>query len=164
MSDVSNVIDLWVSKFAEAAGSNKDARTAINTLTCGMPFFDKASADAMASTTTSETYTGVYIPYDSKVTVYFNPTSGSLTANDTNYATVTVSKRDSAAANKATIATLTTTTTSSGNLTQGAGKQLVAASGSASVAAGSTITFEIAKTGTGVVVPAGRFTVVCEKI
>lgn len=127
-------------------------------------FWDKSAADGMASTTTSETYTGIYLPYACKVTAYFVGTSGGLTADNTNYATVTVSTRDSAGANKTALGTLTTTITSSGNLTQGAGKAFVMASGAVSVAAGSTITFEIAKAGSGVVVPAGRVTFLIEDI
>lgn len=125
--------------------------------------FDKASADGMASTTTSETYTGIYLPRACKlIGVYFVPTSGNLTSNDTDYATVTVNKRVSGASTA--IATLTTTTTSSGNLTQGAGTGFVnsTVAGAISIAAGGSISFSIAKAGSGVVVPAGRFSVVVE--
>jgi hypothetical protein len=123
-------------------------------------FFDKASADAMANTTTSETYTGVYFPRKVRLlSVTYVALATGITADNTNYATVTVSKRDSAAGNKATVATLTTTITSSGNVTTGAGKALVLTAANVVVDAGSSFTFEIAKAGSGVIVPAGRFTV-----
>lgn len=127
--------------------------------------FDKTSADATAATTTSETFTGVYVPRAAKLTaIVFVPTSGNLTANATNFATVTVSKRNASGASKTSVATLTTTVASSGDLTQGAGKACVLSStaGALDLPAGSTFTFEIAKAASGVVVPAGRFTVVVE--
>lgn len=122
--------------------------------------FTKASDDAMASTTTSETYTGMYIPRAAKLNgITYVATTGGITADDANYATVTVYKRDSAAANQTALATLTTTTTSSGSVTQGAGKGLVLATTTAvSIAAGSTITYAVAKASSGVVVRAGVFT------
>jgi hypothetical protein len=122
--------------------------------------FDKAAADALASTTTAETGTGIYVPAAARIlSVTFVPTSGGVTADNTNFATVTVSTRDSAGATLATVATLTTTITSSGNLTQYAGKALVLTAANQLVSAGSTVTFSIAKSGTGVIVPAGRVTV-----
>jgi hypothetical protein len=125
--------------------------------------FDKASDDAMASTTTSETYTGIYFPRACKlIGVYYVPTTGSITADNTNYATVTVNKRVSGASTA--IATLTTTITSSGDITQGAGTAFVnsTVAGAISIAAGGSITFSIAKAGSGVVVRGGRFSVVVE--
>lgn len=127
--------------------------------------FSKASDDAMASTTTSETYTGIYIPYKCRLkSVTYSATTGGITADNTNYATVTVSKRDSAAANLTTIATLTTTITSSGNITQGAGKACVVTGSAVIITAGSTITFSIAKAGSGVVVRAGTVTLELENV
>lgn len=127
--------------------------------------FSKASDDGMASTTTSETFTGIYIPYKCKIrNVYYVATTGGITADNTNFATVTVSKRDSAGANLTTVATLTTTITSSGNITQGAGKALVLTAANIVCTAGSTITFSIAKAASGVVVRAGSFTVEVEYV
>lgn len=135
-----------------------DAKGTVDALHSDVFVFDKASADAMASTTTSETGTGIYIPAAATLlSVTFVPVSGGLTADASNYATVTVSTRDSAGGTLTTVATLTTTIASSGNLTQHAGKALVLST--PAIAAGSTITFSIAKTGTGVVVPSGRFSV-----
>lgn len=122
-------------------------------------FWDKAADDGMASTTTSETFTGVYSKYAAILkSITYSPTTGGVTADAANYATVTASKRDSAGANKTTLGTLTTTIASSGNLTQGAGKAFVLTNANVALSAGSTFTWEIAKTGTGVVMRAGRFT------
>jgi hypothetical protein len=129
--------------------------------------FDKSAADATAATTTSETYTGAYSPRLSKVTsVVFIPTSGSLTANASNYATITVSKRNAAAASKTAVGTITTTVASSGDLTQGVAEPFVLSStaGALDIVAGGGFTFEIAKTGSGVVVPAGRFVITLEHV
>lgn len=126
---------------------------------------DKSADDAMASTTTSETYTGVVVPYAARVkNIYYVATTGSITADNTNYATVTIYKRDSAAANQLAVATLTTTITSSGNITQGAPKALVRTVANVDVAALSTLTFAITKAGTGVVFRGGKFVVELEQI
>lgn len=128
-------------------------------------FIDKASADATAATTTTETFSGVYAARKGLIkSVVFVPTSAGLTANASNFATITVSKRDAAAGNKTAVATLITTVASSGDLTQGVGKAFVnsATAGALDVVAGGGLTFEIAKTGTGVVVPAGKIVVTME--
>lgn len=126
--------------------------------------FDKAADDAMASTTTAETYLGRRIPYRSWLkSIYYTPTTGGITASDTVNITVTISVRDSAGANKTTIATLTTTTTSSGSLTQGVPKALVLTSANVIIAAGSTLTYEVAKTSTGTILRAGEFILELEK-
>ncbi len=119
----------------------------------------------MASTTTSETYTGKMVPHKSRIkAVYYVATTGGVTADATNYATVTISKRDSAAANPLAVATLTTTIASSGNITQGAPKALVLTDANIIVDALSTLTFTVAKAGTGVVLRAGEFVVELERV
>src|SRR3954469_2232217 len=66
--------------------------------------FDKGSDDAMASTTTAETYTGVYFKRACVLkSISYVATTGGITADATNNAAVTVSKRDSAAANLTTV-------------------------------------------------------------
>lgn len=128
-------------------------------------FFDKASDDAMASTTTSETYTGVYVPVKSKLkSVKYVATTGGITANATNYATITVSKRDSAAGNKTTVATFASDTVSTDDVTQGVAKDMTLSSANVVIDAGSVITFEIAKAASGVIVRAGRFHLELEAI
>jgi hypothetical protein len=123
-------------------------------------YFTKAAADGMASTTTSEVFTGNVTVRKAKLKgIYLNLTGAGLTADNTNFATITVSKRDSAGANKTTLGTLTTTITSSGNLAQGGAKPFVLTAANVDLPALTTFTFEIAKSGSGVVVPAGVFTV-----
>lgn len=125
--------------------------------------FSKAADDGTAATTTAETFTGLYFPRACRLkSVTYVATTGGVTADATNFATVTVSKRDSAGATPTTIATLTTTVASSGTITQGAGKALVLAGSAANITAGSTVTFSVAKSGTGVVLRAGMFTVEVE--
>lgn len=122
--------------------------------------FSKASDDGMASTATTETRTGIYVPRKARLkNIWYVPTTGGITADNTNFATVTVSSRDAAGANLTTVATLTTTITSSGNLTQDVGAALVLATSAVIIAAGSTLTYSIAKSGSGVIVRAGSFTV-----
>lgn len=136
-----------------------DPIAAVSAAHSSLPSFTKASDDAMASTTTSETYTGIYVKRKAKLNgIHYIATTGGVTANNTDYATVTVSKRDSSGGTKTTLATLTTTVTSSGNITQGAAKDLVLTAANVVIDAGSTITYEVAKAGSGVILRAGVFT------
>lgn len=116
--------------------------------------FTKSAADGAAATATSETVIGMVARASKLIGARFVP-AAALTADNTNNAVITVSKRDSAGANKTTIASLTTNV-ASGNWVQWAPKALTLGLAAAiQVAAESSITFEIAKGGTGVVVPAG---------
>ena len=161
--------DIEIIKYRDAGRAQtygaSDPNAAVRQQNTYFVSYTKASDDAMASTTTSETYTGTVIPHKSRVrAVYYVATTGGITANDSTYATVTLNKRDSAAANKLAVATLTTTTTSSGDVTQGAPKALVLTDANIIVDALSTLTFEIAKASTGVVVRAGVFVVELERV
>lgn len=123
--------------------------------------FSKGSDDASASTATSETYTGKVVPYKARLkSVQYRATTGGITGDPTNNATITVSKRDSAAANPLPVATLTTTA----SVTQGAKTALVLTDANVIVDADSTITFAIAKGGSGVVVRAGEFVLELEAV
>lgn len=127
--------------------------------------FSKSADDAMASTTTSETYTGVIVPVKSLLkSVKYVATTGGITANATNYATITVSKRDSAAANKTTVASFATDTVTTDDVTQGAPKAFDLSTSNVVITAGSTLTFEIAKAASGVVVRAGTLTLELEAV
>lgn len=117
----------------------------------------KASDDAMASTTTAETFAGVLIPFKARVlAIKYVATTGGITADGTNNATITISKRDSAGGTKTTVCAVTTNV-AFGNVTQGAAKSFASGITAANViiTADSTLTYEIAKGGTGVVVRAG---------
>lgn len=130
--------------------------------------FTKAAADGMASTTTAETFTG---KTNGNVRVrllaaYAVVTATGITADAANNATITISKRDSAAANKTSVATLITNI-ATGNLVIGAPKAMTITATSAAefiIAELSGFTYEIAKGGTGVVVPPTEFTLVFTKV
>lgn len=115
--------------------------------------------DGAANTATAETPIGMVYAPAQVVAVYYVPLAA-LTANDTDYATITVSKRTSAGASKTTVATLVTTV-AGGSWTAFARKAftLTATAADLIVASGSTLTFEIAKAGSGVAVPAGDLVV-----
>lgn len=122
--------------------------------------FQKATADATAADTVAETYTGIYLPYDCIVRqVRISPISGALTANATNYATLTFSSRNSAGTGLATVATYSSTTSS---LAQGVALAATLTTANVALTAGSTITWQQAKAGTGVVVPSFQITLVVE--
>jgi hypothetical protein len=117
----------------------------------------KATADAMASTTTAETWVtdGLLDGACRLYKAFLVCTGAGITADAANNAAVTVSKRDSAGANKTTLLTFTTNI-AFGNVTQNVPKSLaaaVSASTAVDVTALSTLTWEVAKNGTGVVVP-----------
>lgn len=125
----------------------------------------KAADDGAAATATTETRTGIYARRLSRCNaVTYVATTGGITADNTNNAVITVSYRDAAGANLTTIGTLTTSITSSGNITQDVGKDFVLAAGAGSIPAGATFTYSIAKAGTGVIVRAGSITLDLEWI
>lgn len=120
--------------------------------------WDKPSADAQASDATSAHY---FFRADRAVTisaVHYLP-DASLTSNNTNYATLTVSTEDGAGGAVGTAASQTTKTTGgSGSWT--AGTPVALTLGAAiSLTAGQVLKVAIAKTAAGVVVPAGRLQV-----
>jgi hypothetical protein len=161
--------DMQIIKYRDAARAQTygctDPNTAVAQQNTFFVTFSKSSDDGMASTTTSETYTGKAVLHKARLKkVYFCATTGGITADASNYATVTIYKRDSAAANQLAIATLTTTVASSGNVTQGANIALVNTDANVVVDALSTITYAIAKTGTGVVFRAGEFILEFERV
>lgn len=118
------------------------------------------TADAMASTTTAEQQ-GATIEVAGTITAVYLVPNNTLTGDNTNNAVITLSKRTSAGGSKTTVVSHTTNV-ANGNWVQG---QAVSLSLTATIAdrsftAGSTISFEVAKGGTGVAVPAGNFVVV----
>jgi len=117
------------------------------------------AADGAAGTTTAETVVG-HVNWACKLIAARYVPAAALTADNTNNATITVSKRVSGGGSKTTIASITTNV-ASGSWVQWAPKDLVlGAAADIQIAANSGITFEIAKGGTGVVVPAGTLELV----
>lgn len=118
-----------------------------------IPHSRPKATDAAANTNTAATYFGKS-PCDAEVVeVDFIPDS-TLTAHDSNYATLTVKKNGST-----TVASITTKTSASGgsgNWTAGTEVPLtVVTTGASELAEDDTLELEIQKSGTGVVVPAG---------
>lgn len=118
----------------------------------------KTAADGSASTATSEVPIGMARRASKVIAAYFIPAS-TLTADDTNYATLTISKRAAGGGSKTTVASVSTTTTGSGNFVAWVPVPLTVVAADASVTALSQLSFEISKPGTGVVVPIGKLVV-----
>lgn len=114
-------------------------------------FTHTKAADAEAANATAETYIGRAPRLVSVRSVAI--VGAALTAHGSNNATITVHKRTSAGATQTTVATLATNV-AGGNWVAGAPKVFALAAGAASVAAGSSLSFSIAKAGDGVVIPA----------
>lgn len=110
--------------------------------------FTKAAVDGAAGTTTAETIIGRAcgaMPIGH--TLYLSP-QAALTADNTNYATITISKR-TAGASKTTVATLTTQISGGGSWVAFTPIEIPL---TAAVAAGDTLQIEIAKAASGVAV------------
>ncbi len=151
---------------AEGYGLAAAPEGSVDTLDAFPVVFTKASADAMASTTTSETFLGNIVPVKCKlVAAYATVTATGITANAADYATITISKRDSAAANKVTVASVASVL-ATGNFTIGAAKAMTVntTSGAFILDALSGFTYEIAKAGNGVIVPPTVFTLWFTKV
>ena len=119
----------------------------------------KTAADGSASTATSEVPLGMARRASKVVAAYFIPAS-TLTADDSNYATLTISKRAAGGGSKTTVASVSTTITGgSGNFVAWVPVPLTVVAADASVTALSQLSFEITKPGTGVVVPIGKLVV-----
>jgi hypothetical protein len=125
--------------------------------------------DGAAGTTTSETVVG-YVrkapggnATPAKVLrVYYLP-AASLTAHDTNYATITVSKYTAAGGSKTTVASATTAITGgTGNWTAFVPMEITLSATAANLIleSGAILTYEVAKAASGVAIPAGKLVVV----
>jgi len=116
----------------------------------------KPAADAMASTATA--YTAAFqirMPRAAKILAAYIMPTAALTADDTNYATVSVQKGDGAGGAGTVMASVTTQTTGSGNWAAGVPEAMTVSATLANtrIARGEVLGFAITKTGTGVVVP-----------
>jgi hypothetical protein len=119
----------------------------------------KASADAMASTTTAADYFFSAFRDFQIVDAKF-VSAGTATANDTNYGTIIVNKHDGAggaATVAASVATQTTGSGGGGSIAAGVPYNLAlsATVANTQLSAGNVLSFQITKTGSGVVIPAG---------
>lgn len=125
--------------------------------------------DAAANTATAETIVG-FVPKApganasrAKVLrVYYLP-GGALTAHDTDYATITVSKYTAAGGSKTTVATITTAITGgSGDWVAFVPEEITLSATAANLIleSGAILTYEVSKAGSGVALPAGKLVVV----
>ena len=125
----------------------------------------KAAADGAASTATAETaVSSVYFPTPFRVIgARYVPDAG-VTADNTNNATINVNRRDGIGGAAAVAASLTTNV-AAGNMVQYQPKPFTvsAVAGAAQGPANGILTFSIAKSGTGVVIPAGTLFVDIEE-
>ena len=123
--------------------------------------FDKAAADGMASTTTTDTLVWMN-PYT--VPVYLQSaeavaTGAGITADANNNATITFRTRDGIGGASAAALTIVTDV-AGGSWTQNQRKAITTQTiANLAVPVGGQITFSIAKGGTGVVVPVSKFIV-----
>jgi hypothetical protein len=127
--------------------------------------FDKAAADGMASTTTTDTIVWIN-PYT--VPVYLQSAYGvgvgaGITADASNNATITFRTRDGVGGASAAALTIVTDV-AGGTWTSNQSKAITTQTiANLAVPVGGQITFSIAKGGTGVVVPISKFIIRCFK-
>ena len=127
--------------------------------------FNKAADDGAAATATAETVL-VTVPRRAKLVsvIYVPSTATNLVASDTNYASIIMQSRDGAGGVAKVLGTTTTKTAGSGGT--GNWTQWLSVNGVVTpfdptnfvIPAGGSLTFQITKAGTGVVVPAGSLT------
>lgn len=119
----------------------------------------KTAADAMASTTTTDAMVWVNpFPYPVYLqSAYGLATGAGITADASNYATITFRTIDLAGGASAAALTIATDV-AGGTWTQNQSKAITSQTkANLAVPVGGGITFSIAKAGTGVVVPVSRF-------
>lgn len=133
----------------------------------------KSADDGMASTTTAETALHISIPSVPALLtgatrafqvnrITYTPVTGSITNDNTNFATITVSYRlASTGGTLTTLGTLATTITALGaSIAQWQEAAFTLTTANVLIpSGGATLTFSIAKSGTGVVVRGGTITV-----
>jgi hypothetical protein len=123
--------------------------------------YQKIAADLNAAAATAEAPVAKIPGYASTVVAaHFTP-SAALTCSDTNYATITVSKRSAGGAATQLFQKQTKCTGGTGSWTQYAPVSLgsVAGGGADAMGADGVFTWQISKSGSGVVVPAGVLTI-----
>lgn len=119
--------------------------------------YRKDAADALAADLTAERCIGLRATTSQVVNKAYWCPDAALTADNTNYATIKLWKRDANGATQVLVASGTTQITGMNSFTafKPVALTLSAVSGATTLAAGSTLTFEVTKTGTGVVLGAG---------
>ncbi len=125
----------------------------VDGLSNGIQWF-KESADGVGSTATSERVVFT-APENITITDVFIEPATALTASDTNFATITISRRDATGGNRVTVASKTTQTAGAGGTGSWALFSTVplGTPSNTAVSENSKLTIEITKTGLGVVLP-----------
>lgn len=141
---------LQVGEISSQIGSNQNAIAEVAKQRTRFYEFSKTAADAMANTTTAEAASNwKRIFATGLVKAIRVHSSAALTGDPTNNAVITVSKRDAAGANLTTLGTLTTTA----SWVAGTSVSFTLTAANLAVVAGGSLTFSIAKGGSGVAVP-----------
>ena len=114
----------------------------------------KDTADSLGATATSEQVVFT-APADITITDVFVEPAAALTASDTNYATITVARRDATGGNKVTVASRSTQTSASGGTGDWTafGTVSLGSLSNTALTDGKKLTIEVTKTGLGVVLP-----------
>jgi hypothetical protein len=122
-------------------------------LTGGVQWF-KEAADVVGPTATTERVVFT-APEDLTITDAFLEPAATLTASDTDYATVVLARRDANGGNKVTVASESTQTVGSGGSGNWSafGTVSLGSLSNTSLTAGQKVTVEVTKTGVGVSVP-----------
>lgn len=136
-----------------------------NSLTRESLFYLKTAADGAAATATANLTFGVARRQVRLRAAYFMP-EGALTADNTNFATITLSRRPAAGGADVVMASAPTTIVGSGSFVAGVAVPLVLSTvqGAIIVEALSSYRFGITKSGSGVVVPIGTLLAVVETL
>ena len=114
----------------------------------------KESADTLGVTATSERVV-VTAPESITITDVFVEPAGAVTSDDTNFATILVSRRDASGGNRATIVSATTRTAGAGGTGSWTafGTVSLGSLSNTSLAEGQKVTIELLKSGLGVSLP-----------
>ncbi len=161
MSNAGDILKKWVGTSGLDLG--QEALDGAYGLLAKEAVFVKAAADGAASTATASTkmWTNPY-PFTLRVArVLYQPDS-TLTADNTNYANIILSKDDGADSAPAAVCTMNTQITGTGNFATDISKVATDPTMYAAdriLAVGGNLWITITKPGSGVVVPAGRLVV-----
>jgi hypothetical protein len=157
---VDDVFDIVLA--ADGSGSGLDADLldglsadafAVSGLSTDARWF-KESADLLPSTATSERVVFT-APEDVTITDVFLEPAAALTANDTSFATLLVSRRDATGGNRTTVASASTATSGSGGTGSWSAFSAVSLGplSNTSLNEGEKLTIEVSKSGLGVSLP-----------
>jgi hypothetical protein len=148
---------LWLRQMLTAVAqlASTTADTIIDYLLSETVCYYKDAADTAANANTADTYLfRVPTGQAREIVSIYLVTAGTLAADNSNYATITVEKADGAAGSQTTVASLATTE-AGGSWAAGTSKALTLSTTKANVLldAGEVLSFKIDKSGTGVSVP-----------